>query len=146
MFLLEICFANEYTEKIIEELSLVMELKYDANKLNKAIHARWSRNPENLYIDRNEKCWVCIDCSNADWLYSISVVGKNEYFEIVEKVLLKWDTISRKEYNQKIHTSLVDSFKINERTLLESMRDKYGIDMSFLDYYDEKDNQVNFSS
>ena len=105
-----------------------------------------SRNPENLYIDRNEKCWVCIDCSNADWLYSISVVGKNEYFEIVEKVLLKWDTISRKEYNQKIHTSLVDSFKINERTLLESMRDKYGIDMSFLDYYDEKDNQVNFSS
>ena len=34
-------------------------VKYDANKLNKAIHARWSRNPENLYIDRNEKCWVC---------------------------------------------------------------------------------------
>ncbi|MBR1445359.1 MAG: hypothetical protein IJ583_17705 [Firmicutes bacterium] len=126
MVLYEITLANEYTEDVLKEVSIVMDLHYNNEDLKKCISERNMRSINNLFTLKNNKKMVCIDCNDRDWLFLICIICNENEAVKVKEVLLKWDNISREEYSQQLRNDL-DNEYYNPNSCLKQIEKFYNI-------------------
>ena len=126
MVLYEITFANEYTEDVLKEVSIVMDLHYNNEDLKKCISERNMRSINNLFTLKSNKKMVCIDCNDRDWLFLICIISNENEAVKVKEVLLKWDNISREEYSQQLRNDL-DNEYYNPNSYLKQIEKFYNI-------------------
>ncbi|MGC6768494.1 hypothetical protein [Enterococcus sp. LJL51] len=128
MYQYEIYFANDYLFEIMTDLSQIMGIKYDNDKLQKVFKFKEKNNAENLFIsyEENRQYFICIDCDNVDWIYPLIVRCSVKQHEGVNKCMLEWDNRIREEYGQDLTERIGNSYG-NEDTLLKRIESKYKI-------------------
>ncbi len=102
----EICFTNEYTQEIIEDLAREMHLPYSHDAILRAINERDMHSPQNVVFIGEKERFICVDCNDKDWIYPIVVRCTEKEAIKIKNILLQWDTAIRIEYNQQLQDDL----------------------------------------
>lgn len=121
----EICFANEYAEEVIIELTKEMQLPY----LREDFLTRNMCSPRNLYIARKKDRLICLDCNDRDWLFTLVVICNENEAEFIKRIILKWDNRSREEYGQELTKELKNWYGVPD-SLLRIIEQEYHISLT----------------
>jgi len=122
-------FTNEYLFDIIDEISDLMGINYDKDKLSRAFEVDDTQSVENLFIVHNiinPEYFICVDCNNKDWIYPLVVRCSISQKDSVNRCMLQWDNKIREEYGQKLTESINDSYN-NADSLLKRIEANYSI-------------------
>lgn len=125
----EMYFTNEYLFDIIDEISDLMGINYDKDKLSRAFEVDDTQSVENLFIVHNiinPEYFICVDCNNKDWIYPLVVRCSISQKDSVNRCMLQWDNKIREEYGQKLTESINDSYN-NADSLLKRIEANYSI-------------------
>lgn len=106
----KINFANEYTMDVLNDLVKILDLDFVKEDLQRAIDERDNSSPNNVYILRGEDSCICLDCSDRDWLFGITILCQERDADQVKAALLKWDNVSREEYGQKLTEDIANVY------------------------------------
>lgn len=96
-----ISFPNEYTEKILAELTDKMGFLYDRNMFLIAWNERDIKSTNNLIRIGTRNRFICVDCNDRDWIFNMVVRCNNDEANSIKELLLEWDNKIRMEYHQK---------------------------------------------
>ena len=125
----EICFANEFAEEVIMELTKEMQLPYLREDFLTAWNERNMRSPRNLYIARKKDRLICLDCNDRDWLFTLVVICNENEAESIKRIILEWDNRSREEYGQKLTKDLKNWYGVPD-SLLRIIEQEYHISLT----------------
>ncbi|MGN0495351.1 MAG: hypothetical protein ACI4GW_03930 [Lachnospiraceae bacterium] len=131
MYQYEISIVDEYCELLLSDLALELGVFFDKSLYMKAVHEKNSKSLDNLFILSNQECTVYANCNIRDWLYSVVVVGQGQENRQIADILIKWNTMCRMEYGQKIYGYLENRYGKNE-TSLRAMCEFYNYDITQL--------------
>ncbi|MBA4538763.1 hypothetical protein H1Z61_16925 [Bacillus aquiflavi] len=127
----EMYFTNEYLLEIMDDISTIMKIDYDREKLLKSYESENIGNIDNLFVARdanNPEYFICVDCDNKDWIYPLVVRCSEKQQDCVNKCMLQWDNNIREEYGQELTERINNSFgNGNKDTLLKRIELKYDV-------------------
>lgn len=122
----EMCFTNEYTEEIIVDLAREMHLPYLREDFLIAWNERDTHSPKNLFMIKDKARFICINCNDRDWIFSLVVVCDESEADTIKKVMLNWDNMIREEYNQELTEDLQNLYGQDD-TFLKHMEKFYNV-------------------
>ncbi len=125
----EMCFANEFAEDVIMELTKEMHLPYLREDFLTAWNERNTRSSRNLYIARKKDRLICLDCNDRDWLFTLVVICNENEAEFIKRIVLKWDNRSREEYGQELTKELKNCYGDSD-SLLRIIEQEYHISLT----------------
>lgn len=136
----EMCFANEYLEEIVQDLSRVMHLKAEREKMQKARRERDIESLDNLLLLGGEEEFICVDCNDRDWIFPLVVRCREWRSDEIRAVMQDWDDSIRREYGQKTAEGMRNVYG-GEHTVLGCLEEYYHMkigDMFKLKGYEDK--------
>lgn len=118
----EICFPREYVEALVNEVLSELRIKNDEERIKsaKSNNGKQGENCVAFFINEVSKEFVLVDCQNHDYLYSIVVRCSEEGSLSIKNILLKWDSLGRKEYGQDLQEDLSNNIAM-EKSLLNAI-------------------------
>lgn len=136
----EMCFTNEYLEEIVQDLSEAMHINADNEIIQRAWQERNMESPNNLLLLGGEDEFICIDCSDRDWIFPLIVRCLEEHADQVRTIMQRWDDSIRREYGQKL-TDAMQNVYGKEHTALDYLEEHYQVkieDMFRIRQYEDK--------
>lgn len=70
----EICFANEFAEEVIIELTKEMQLPYLREDFLIAWDERDKHSTKNIFMIKDKERFICVDCNDRDWLFGLVLI------------------------------------------------------------------------
>ena len=124
----EMCFTNEYLEEIVQDLSEAMHINVDNEIIERAWQERNMESPNNLLLLGREDEFICIDCSDRDWIFPLIVRCPEEHADEVRTIMQRWDDSIRREYGQKLIGELKNVYG-KENTALDYLEKHYHVEI-----------------
>lgn len=122
----EMYFTNEYIEEILYDLVEILELHVKKKDIDAAMQERNRNSQNNLLLLKSELGCICIDCNDKDWIFPLVVRCQERVADKIKEIMLKWDSLLREEYGQKIADDLINVYG-QTQTLLSNIEAYYGI-------------------
>jgi hypothetical protein len=119
--LYEICFPNEYADKLIPDICKLLNLPFSEERFVQKLNNDGTFGTQCVYIEQSEeeRTFLLLDCTNIDWLYTLCVICDKELHPHIQDRLLEWDNYCRKKYGVEPHE---ENF-----TLKNKLQDKHSL-------------------
>ncbi|MCS1351881.1 hypothetical protein [Mechercharimyces sp. CAU 1602] len=100
--LYEICVPSEYTKKVVMDISQILELPFDKERLTHKLDNNGEQGVGSVYLVEDEKRRVLLllECANTDWLHTLCVLYDESLHPPIYKRMAQWDRLCREEYQQ----------------------------------------------
>ncbi len=108
------------------ELTKAMQLPYIKEDFLTAWDERNMSSPRNIYLVREKGRFICLDCNDMDWLFTLVVICNESEAEIIKKIMLKWNNRCREEYRQELKKDLKNKYG-DPDSLLKTIEQEYHI-------------------
>ena len=113
----EMYFTNEYVNEILIDLANTMELRFQANDVEKAMQERDKQSKNNILLVKKDKRFICIDCNDKDWIFPLIVRCNEDEAQKVKDIMMKWDNSIREEYDQELTSEMFDAYEKDDNVL-----------------------------
>lgn len=122
----EMYFTNEYVKEILTDLANAMKLHFHNEDVEKAMQERDKQSKNNILFVRKDKRFICIDCNDKDWIFSLIVRCGESEAKKVKEIMLKWDNLIREEYDQELTSDMFNVYEKDDN-LLKRIEEYYNI-------------------